>query len=167
MAAQAQEKAAQLQGLPKLGVGFEYIITQARPEMSFPYNGKDAYMAMFSVSLPIYRKKYKAAVKESQLMQTSFSTMQQDVENMLIAEYEMASFELNRTSQQLALYHKQVDQTRQIITLVTTSYSNNNADLEEVLTMQQMLLKYELLEVSARKEYSIAIAKLENLTANY
>ena len=166
LAAQAQERLAEKLAMPKLGLGVEYIITQKRPEMTFSDNGKDAYMAMFSVSLPIYRKKYKASIKESQFMQTSFTEMQSQVENNLIAEYEMASFELKRTSQQLSLYQKQVAQTNQIITLLMTAYGNDKADFEEILEMQQTLLKYELLEVTAKKEYAVAIAKLEFLTAN-
>ncbi|MCB0493860.1 MAG: TolC family protein [Cyclobacteriaceae bacterium] len=166
LAAQAQERLAEKQAMPKLGLGVEYIVTQKRPEMTFADNGKDAYMAMFSVSLPIYRKKYKASIKESQLMQTSFTTMQAETENNLIAQYEMASFELSRVKQQVDLYSKQVAQTKQIITLLLTAYGNDEANFEEILTMQQMLLKYELLEVTAKKEYAVAIAKLEYLTAN-
>lgn len=154
------------QGMPRLGVGVQYIVTQKRPEMTFADNGQDAYMAMFSVSLPIYRKKYKAAVKESQLMQTSFTEMQTEVQNNLIAQYEMASFELSRVKQQVDLYSRQVAQTKQIITLLTTAYGNDEADFEEILSMQQALLKYELLEITAKKEYALAIAKLEYLTAN-
>lgn len=166
LAAQAQERLATKQGMPKLGLGVEYIITQKRPEMTFSDNGKDAYMAMFSVSLPIYRKKYKASIKESQFMQTSFTEMQTDVENTLIAQYQMADFELNRVKQLVMLYSKQVAQTNQIINLLKTAYGNDDADFEEILTMQQELLKYELLEVTAKKEYAVAVAKLEFLTAN-
>jgi len=165
-ASKAAERVAVKQGMPKLGVGVQYIVTQKRPEMTFADNGQDAYMAMFSVSLPIYRKKYKAAIKESQLMQTSFTEMQTEVENNLIAQYEMASFELSRVKQQVNLYGKQVAQTKQVITLLTTAYGNDEADFEEILSMQQMLLKYELLEITAKKEYAMAIAKLEYLTAN-
>ena len=99
-------------------------------------------------------------------MQTSFTEMQQQVENNLIAEYEMASFELARVRQQVELYGKQVAQTKQIITLLMTAYGNDKADFEEILTMQQQLLKYELLEITTKKEYAVAIAKLEFLTAN-
>jgi outer membrane protein TolC len=166
LAAQAQERLAEKQAMPKLGLGVEYIITQKRPEMTFSDNGKDAYMAMFSVSLPIYRKKYKAAIKESQFMQTSYSEMQNQVENDLIAEYEMASFELEQTRQQLSLYQKQVAQTNQIITLLMTAYGNDQADFEEILEMQRMLLKYQMMEVTAKKEYAVALARLEYLTAN-
>ncbi|MFZ1806945.1 MAG: TolC family protein [Cyclobacteriaceae bacterium] len=120
---------------------------------------------MFSVSLPIYRKKYKAAVKETQYMQTSFTAMQQQVENDLIAQYEMASFELEQNRRQLALYQKQVEQTQQIISLLLTSYGNSESEFEEILSMQQMLLKYELLEITAKKDFAVSMAKLEFLTA--
>jgi outer membrane protein TolC len=166
LAAQAQERLAEKQAMPKLGLGVEYIVTQKRPEMTFADNGKDAYMAMFSVSLPIYRKKYKASIKESQLMQTSFTAMQAETENDLIAQYEMANFDLSRVKQQVDLYSKQVKQTQQIIALLLTAYGNDEANFEEILTMQQMLLKYELLEITAKKEYAVAIAKLDYLTAN-
>jgi len=166
LASQAMERVAVKQSMPKLGLGVEYIITQKRPEMTFADNGKDAYMAMFSVSLPIYRKKYKAAIKETQYMQTSFTEMQQQVENSLIAEFEMSTFELERTRQQLALYRKQVEQTNQIINLLLTSYGNDQSDFEEILMMQQILLKYQMLEVGATKEYYLAIARLDYLTSN-
>lgn len=166
LAAQAQERLAEKQSAPKLGLGVEYIITQKRPEMTFSDNGKDAYMAMFSVSLPIYRKKYQAAIKETQLMQTSFTQMQQQTENNLIAEYEMAMFELASSRDQIALYHKQVAQTKQIITLLTTAVSSNEADFEEILEMQQVLLKYEIMEITARKEYQFAMAQVDYLIGN-
>lgn len=166
LAAQAQERVAEKQGLPKLGVGFEYIITQKRPGMVFEDNGKDAYMAMVSLSLPIYRKKYKAAVKESQLMQTSFTEMQSEAENNLIADFEMAQFELIRSRQQVELYRKQVAQTNQVLNLLTSSYENNGAGFDEILEVERSLLKYQLMEVSADKEYGLAVAKMEYLTSN-
>ncbi|MFZ1806944.1 MAG: TolC family protein [Cyclobacteriaceae bacterium] len=42
LASQAQERVALKQGMPKLGLGVEYIVTQKRPEMTFSDNGKDA-----------------------------------------------------------------------------------------------------------------------------
>jgi outer membrane protein, heavy metal efflux system len=165
MVSEAMERAAVKQSMPKLGVGFEYIITQKRPEIDFSDNGKDAYMAMFSVSLPIYRAKYRAAIKETQLMQTSYTEMQKQVENTLIAEYEMSSFEAERNRKQLMLYHKQVDQTKQIVSLLLSSYGNDESDFEEILTVQQMLLEYQMKEITATKDFYVAIAKLDLLVS--
>jgi len=163
LAAQALESAAMKQGSPKLGVGVEYIITQKRPGIDFPDNGKDAYMAMFSVSLPIYRNKYKSAIKETQLMQSSYSQMLVQEENNLVAEFETADFEMKRSWHQTQLYSKQTMQTKQIIELLLSSYSNNEADFDEILKMNQQLLNYQLMEVESLVRYHLALAKINYL----
>jgi outer membrane protein TolC len=164
-AAQAQELVALKQGMPRLGLGFEYIITARRPDMTFEDNGRDAYMPMLTVSLPVYRKKYKAAVSEAKHMQQSFVERKTETENLLNTEYEMAIFERNKSEQELNLLDRQAAQTQQVIDLLLTGYGNSGADFEEVLRMQQMLLKYEMDKVSALKDYCIAEAKLIYLVA--
>lgn len=49
LASQAQERVALKQGMPKLGLGVEYIVTQKRPEMTFSDNGKDAYLSLIHI----------------------------------------------------------------------------------------------------------------------
>lgn len=55
-ASEAQEQAAIKQGLPKLGVGLDYVIVGQGTDMSLPDNGQDVFMPMVSVSLPIFRE---------------------------------------------------------------------------------------------------------------
>lgn len=160
----AQENLALKQGLPKLGLGFEYIITAERQGVSMPENGKDAYMPMFTVSLPIYRKKYKSAVKEAQLMQSAFTEMEHDTENMLMSEYEMVVFELDRMKRQIELFDKQSTQTQQIINLSLTAFSNSESGIEEILRLQQQLVKYKINKVAALRDYHTARAKLIYIT---
>lgn len=165
-AAQAQETVAVKQGLPKMGLGFEYIVTAKRPGMDFQDNGKDAYMPMLTVSLPVYRKKYRAAVNESRHMQQSFTEMKREVENRLTTEYEMALFERDKANSEYNLFEEQIGKTKQIIELLLSGYGNSGTDFEEILRMQQMLLKYEVSKVSSIREYFIAEAKLLYLVAN-
>lgn len=163
--AQAQERFARKQGLPKLGVGLDYVIVGERIDMSVPDNGKDVVMPMVSVSLPIFRGKYKAAVKEAQFTQSAISSYKEDFENNLVSSYEMSWYELDRANQLIDLYHAQITKTEQAITLLLTAYSNSGKDFEEVLRMQQELLKYQMAETIALKEYYTALAKLDYLTA--
>merc|ERR1711879_1108147 len=62
-ASEKSEIAAQKQGLPKVGVGLDYTIVEKRTDMEVEDNGKNIFMPMVSVSIPIFRKKYKAAEK--------------------------------------------------------------------------------------------------------
>src|SRR5699024_7463629 len=57
-AAEANEKVAQKNGLPKLGIGLDYmVVSKGMGMMDSGGDGRDAFMPMVSVSIPIFRKK--------------------------------------------------------------------------------------------------------------
>ena len=164
--AQAMERVAERQGMPKIGLGFEYIITSKRPNMDFADNGKDAWMPMVSVSLPIYRKKYRAAISESQHMQESYKAMMADTQNELITEYELTSYDRAKAIEEITLFELQTTQTKQIVDLLVSEFSSADADFEEILRMQQKLLAYELSTTKSKKDFHTAQARLLYLSAN-
>ena len=164
-ASEAQEQAAIKQGLPKLGVGLDYVMVGERTDMELPDNGKDVLMPMVSVSIPIFRSKYKAAVKEAQLMQESFSLQKDEYANSLTSGYEMAWFEIQQQQELLQLYDQQIQESEQALNLLFTAYGNSGKEFEEVLRMQQQLLKYEKMKATAEVQYQVAVAKLNYLTA--
>jgi len=169
-AGKASERAAVKQGLPRLGVGLDYIMVGEREDIAPgasvpPDNGKDAIMPMVTVSLPIFRGKYKAAVKEAQLMQESYSLQKTEIANSLNSNYEMALFEIRQQTDLITLFDDQIKESEQALNLLFTSYRNSGKDFEEVLRMQQQLLKYDKLKTSALSQYRIALAKLNYITA--
>ena len=164
-ASEAGERAAQKQGLPKLGVGLDYVVVAERTDMALTDNGKDVIMPMVSVSIPIFRKKYDAAAKEAQLMQESFALQKTEMENSLISNYEIAWFQIQQQKQLLLLYEQQIQTSQQSLNLLFTSYGNSGKEFEEVLRMQQQLLKYEKMKATAEVQYHIAWAKIKYLTA--
>jgi len=164
-ASEASKRAARKQGLPKLGVGLDYVIVGERTDMDLADNGKDILMPMVSVSIPIFRKKYKASVKEAELMQESYSLQKEDYTNTLIKGYEMAWFEIQQQQELLELYDQQVQESNQALNLLFSAYGNSGKEFEEVLRMQKQLLKYEKLKATAQTQYQIAVAKLNYLTA--
>ncbi|MFT6865973.1 MAG: cobalt-zinc-cadmium efflux system outer membrane protein [Cyclobacteriaceae bacterium] len=162
---EVSEKVAIKQGMPKLGVGFQYISVAQRTDANLPQNGQDAFMPMFTMSLPIFRAKYKAAQKEAQLMQASFTLKKQAVNNSLISNYEMTLFEIQKQNNLLHLYDQQIIESQQSLNLLFTGYGNSGKDFEEVLRMQQQLLKYQKMKATAMTEYQIALAELDYITA--
>jgi outer membrane protein, heavy metal efflux system len=164
-ASEAGERAAQKQGLPKLGVGLDYVVVGERKDMALSDNGKDVLMPMVSVSIPLFRKKYDAAAKEAQLMQESFALQKTEMENTLISSYEMAWFQIQQQKQLLSLYEQQIHTSQQSLNLLLTSYGNSGKEFEEVLRMQQQLLKYEKMKATAEVQYQIAWSKIKYLTA--
>ncbi|HAD97284.1 MAG TPA: TolC family protein [Cryomorphaceae bacterium] len=160
-----QEKAAIRKGLPSFGLGLDYVLVGERTDMDLADNGQDALMPMVTVSLPIFRGKYKAAKEEARIMQEAYRDMRQEMANNLGSAYEMVWFEMEKQRQNLDLYREQIDETSQALNLLFTSYSNNGNDFEEVLRMQQQLLKYQMMKATSLSEYKIAEAKLNYITS--
>ena len=133
--------------------------------MSVPDNGKNAIMPMVTMSVPIFRGKYKASVEEAELMKTSMEYKKESLENNLFSSYEATWYELDRAHQLIALYDTQMEKTEQVIRLLYTAYSNSGKDFEEVLRMQQQLLKYQMALVSENIKFFTALAQLDYITA--
>ncbi|WP_456459136.1 TolC family protein [Reichenbachiella sp.] len=164
-ASEEMERVAIKQGLPKFGVGLDYAIVGNRSGVELPDNGQDILMPMVSMSIPIFRKKYNAAIKEAQLSQESYQLQREDYTNRLIANYESTAFELDRERQLIELYDQQIEESQQALNLLYTAYSNSGKEFEEVLRMQQQLLKYEKMKATAITNYHTALAKLDYITA--
>ena len=164
-ASEAQELAATKQGMPKIGVGLDYVIVGQRTDMYVPDNGQDVLMPMVTMSLPIFRGKYKAAQKEAQLMQESYALQKEDAVNRLTSTYEMIWFEIQKQLDQIILYEEQIMTSQQSLNLLFTAYGNSGKDFEEVLRMQQQILKYQKMKATALSDYNIAIAELDYITA--
>jgi membrane fusion protein, copper/silver efflux system len=161
--AKFEEQAAIKQSMPMIGFGIDYIVTAKRPNMDFEDNGKDAYMPMVTVTLPIYRKKYRGRINETRYMQQALIEMRKETENMLHSEFQMAQYEIDKAIREWELYEQQIAQTKQVADLLLTGLGNTETDFEEILNIQQILLKYEVNKVSAIKDYHLAEARINYL----
>lgn len=163
--AQAMEEVANKQGLPSFGVGIDYAIVGKRTDINVPDNGKDVLMPMVTMSLPLFRGKYKASIKEAQLTQSALSYKKQEIENQLVSSYEQTWYEVEKAKQLNELYDLQIVKTKQAIDLLYSAYANSGKDFIEVLRMEQQLLKYEMAKTTAAKNINVALAKLDYITA--
>lgn len=65
MAFAQQAKMAKLEGKPMLGAGVNYMAFTSRLESGMPMGGEDMVMPMVTLTLPIYRKKITAKIKQA------------------------------------------------------------------------------------------------------
>lgn len=158
-----QEMVAQKEGLPMLGLGIDYSIISKRTDANPEMNGQDAIMPMFTVTLPIFRKKYRAAKKEAEFMAGSIERQQEAQKNELQSAYEMTIYNLIKAEQLIALYDKQLVSSGQASKLLLSGFSNSIIDFEEVLQMNQNILMLQTQKVEAIKNGFIAEAKLDYL----
>jgi len=160
---ESRTETAQKSGLPNFGIGVDYSIISKRTDANPPMNGQDAIMPMFSVSLPIFRKKYKAAEREAELMQEAAIHNKEARENQLLSEFEQTIYDLNKADKLLKLYKRQIESSNQANRLLVSAFSNNDGDFEEVLQMNQDILMLKTQQIEALKTGFTAQAKMDYL----
>lgn len=164
-ASEAQELYAKRSGAPSIGIGLDYGIVGEIDNLSIPDNGKDFIMPMVSMSLPIFRSKYRTARDEAQLMQQSYILEKSEVLNHITVQYELVGFEIEKQKDLIELYSYQIKESGQALDLLTTSYSNSGEEFEEVLRMQQQIFMYQKVYVSALAKYHMSKAEMDYITA--
>ena len=150
-------------GLPMVGVGLNYSIIGKSKTGHSTMNGKDMIMPMLTVSLPIYRKKYNAMVKESELMISSTDDRLTNTKNELEVEYIKALEGIKDAERRIKLSIAQQDLTERSLNLLVSQYSTSGSGFDEVLRLQIQHLKYKIQASKALTDYNIAVAMLEKL----
>lgn len=159
----AQGKMNQKMGLPMIGVGLQYDIFQPRANSESMMNGRNMLMPMATVTIPLWRKKYTASVKESDYMRQAVLEQKQEVSNQLMVNYEDALKDLKDADRRVKLYQEQTSLANQALNILIVQYSTEGSNFEEVLRMQQQLLDYRLKYLDALIDGNIAVAMMERL----
>lgn len=161
--ARSSIRAAQKEGMPKFGVGVDYMITGER-DMSLTDNGRDALLARIGIQIPLYRKKYRAKEKQAHIQLRTVQDRRQAAENRLLTQLNQALRDYRDGQRRLNLYKDiQIQRTQQTIDILTEQYGTAATDFEELLRLQRKLLDYELAQQQALVDLNTAVARIEYL----
>jgi outer membrane protein TolC len=163
---ESRQKVADKEGMPMVGLGLDYSIISRRTDADPAGNGQDAIMPMLSVSLPIFRKKYKAAKKEAEFMAEKLEYEIQAQSNELYSRYEMAAYEFKKAQRLMKLYESQIETSLQARRLLVSGFRNATVDFQEVLQMNQNLLMFQTQKIESLKNAFTAQANLKYLFSN-
>lgn len=164
-ASEASVLVAQKQGMPKLGAGVDYVLVGERKDVVMADNGKNVLMPMVTMSLPIFRGKYKGAQKEAELMQESYKLEKEELNNKLYGSFYRYSSDMQIQDGLITLYDRQVVTSEQTLELLYNGYSNSGKDFEEVLRVQQQLLEFQKMKLKAMVAYHTSLAQINYVTA--
>lgn len=165
--ARSSIKAARKEGLPKFGLGLDYVVTDER-NMAMPNNGQDAIMARVGIQIPLYRKKYQAKEQQARIELNAVQNRRSSVENHLQTKLEQALRNYKNAQRRIVLYKDvQIQRTRQAIDILTQQYATGHTDFEELLRLQRKQLDYELAQVKALVDQNSAVAQIEYLYGKY
>lgn len=164
-AAQWQIKIAEKQGWPNLNVGVDYAFIDARKSTILQDNGQDALMPSLGLSLPIFRKKYKAAKKKAKYLRDALQLDHQHLFNALSSSLQLAQYKLSEATHLIKLHENLIIEAEQSLRLLLSAYSSTAQNFDEVIRMQQQVIDYKKERVKAIAKYQIAVAKIEYLNS--
>lgn len=135
---------AKKEASPQLGIGVDYM--QMNPI-------HHEFMPMVSLTIPIYRKKYRAIIEETTLLRKAYD---QEKEALRIEHYrarDAVKSQLQQLGKERALYESQIDRLKKAKELLLTYYSTSGSDFEELIRLQQEENTYKNDLISAQTAY--------------
>jgi outer membrane protein TolC len=153
-------------GYPMIGLGVNYSIINKSEMSTSSMNGKDMIMPMVSVTLPIYRKKYKAMKAETEFQKRAVHHGYEAMANDLRTEYFQAVERYEDAQRRVNLYTNQQQLAEQTLQIMVKSYSVAATSLTEVLRVRQQLTEYQLKKTQAIADLNNATAWFKRLMAS-
>jgi outer membrane protein TolC len=153
-------------GYPMFGIGVQYMLNKKTNDPMLgmgDMNGKDLVMPMISVSIPLYRNKYKAQQRESTFRWQASKEKYADTYNALESELYKTKHLLDDASRKISLYKKQSDLAETTYNLVVQEFVTDKSDLTNIIQVQRQLLDYQLKKAEAVASYNIMVASIQKL----
>jgi outer membrane protein TolC len=159
----ARKRMATRMGYPMLGIGVNYSLINRSEMSTSSMNGKDMIMPMVAITIPIYRKKYKAMQTEADLLKTATAENYAATANSLQTEYFQAIQLYQDAQRRMSLYTEQYSLANKTLDIVLKSFETSASGLTEILRIRQQILDYEFKQVEAVVDYNTAIAWMKRL----
>jgi outer membrane protein TolC len=163
---------------PMFGIGVQYmLINKSKPTASSSMemettsinsmNGKDMLMPMITVTIPVFRGKYKALQRETSFLQQANNDKYLNTINMLESEFYRLKNELNNASRKINLYKKQLEISQILSNLTMQEWISGKSELTNVIQAQRQLLNYNLKVAEAVATYNITVANIQKVISRY
>tara|TARA_R110002072_G_scaffold13418_7_gene56181 strand:+ start:6526 stop:7848 length:1323 start_codon:yes stop_codon:yes gene_type:complete len=164
-AAYRQRERANKNYLPDITVGMDYIATGDARMPGVAGSGDDVLSATIGFTLPIWRSKYDAGVKEAEAM----IGQQQYVRDQQLNNYHAATvtalFKLRDAQRQIDLYENALlPKANESLVATQRAYSAGTAPFADTIDAQRVLLNFELSYARAMTDHNQARVVLEKLT---
>ncbi len=147
-------------GLPKLSVGLDYINIGPGINTS---GFNDAVMIRAGISIPVFRKKYKAMLTENRLLteagMSAKEALADDLDSRLQAAYARYEDALRR----MELYRQQKALASRSTELLQSDYMAGGKNFEEILRMQRRYINYAVQYEKALSDLHKSIADIQFL----
>jgi outer membrane protein TolC len=150
---------------PMIGVGLNYSLINKNEMSISPMNGKDMIMPEVKVTLPIYRKKYKAMRDEADFLKTANTQNYKTAANSLQTEYYQALQLYQDAQRRTKLYASQYQLASKSLDIMFKSFASAGTSLTDILRVRQQTLDYEYQQIEAVADNNTSVAWFNRLMA--
>ncbi|MEN8798754.1 MAG: TolC family protein [Flavobacteriaceae bacterium] len=147
---------------PLLGVGLDYIAVQERPDMIFSDNGKDIFMTMVSLSIPIFNNRYDSRTKQNELRKQEIEFQKLERLNVLDSTFAKAVSKRNEARIAFITQAKNLRQAKDAEQILLKNYETGTIDFNDVLDIQELQLKFQINQIQ-----SVQLYYLQSAVINY
>jgi cobalt-zinc-cadmium efflux system outer membrane protein len=161
----AATRLARTEGLPDITLSFDYIVVDEAIDPSTPESGDDAMIAGITLSVPLWRDKYDASVREALKRRLATAARRAATESRLESELASALFDYRDARRRVTLYRDDlVPKARESLEATLSAYEAATSSFLDLLDAERVLLELQLAERRARADVGIALARVEMLT---
>ncbi|MFT6795729.1 MAG: cobalt-zinc-cadmium efflux system outer membrane protein [Maribacter sp.] len=148
---------------PMIGFGLDYVPVSERPDMSFSDNGKDIFMPMVAVTVPLFNNRYKSITKQNELRQREIEMQKKQRLNVLESAFAKAISQRNQARIKYNTQEKNLKQANDAEEILIKNYETGTIDFNDVLDIQELQLKFQINQISAVTTYYLQSAVINYL----
>jgi len=145
---------------PDVGLGVGYMNQREIMEQSNDH----MVVGMISVTLPIWREKYAAGVREAELRHEAALKMRADKANMLGADVKMALYQMRDAQRKRVLYQGTlIPKAKESLQATEAAFRSGQANFVDLVDGERTLLEFQLMYERMLADHAQRAAELEML----
>ena len=159
-----RSEVARKEGLPDFTVGLDYIVTDEAMNSSIAESGDDPILLSFGITVPLWRDKYDAGVREAMARRLAVSFERADEANRITASIQRAWFEHTDAHRRVRLFETTlIPKAEESLRASLAGFRAGETSFLDLLDTERTLLEFAVSAERARADRGQALARLNRL----
>lgn len=159
-----QSEVARKEGLPDFTIGLDYIVTNEAINSSIAESGDDPILLSFGITVPLWRGKYDAGVREAMARRLAVSHEREDEANRVAASIQRVWFEHTDADRRVRLFETTLmPKAEESLRASLAGFRSGETSFLDLLDTERTLLEFAVSAERARADRGQALARLNRL----
>ena len=151
-------------GAPVFGIGMDYALVNERTDMNPSNNGRDIFVPKLMLSVPIYRKAYKAIDAQELKNQEVLELNKEDLSTRIISQLLKSLADYKNALVDIELNGQLIETSNMAYDILLSEYSTSSKGFDDLLQIQNQILKYRLALAKAELSAKVAMSTINQYT---